>query len=221
MKNVRQRAFVFDMDGVIIDSEPWHTAALDKIFDVLNVPQARGKEPALGTGIYEFFARLKDDYSLEQSLDFITRTYFSAVFDLIKQNNVREEKHLKDLLEFLKENGYSLAVASSSLRAYVDNVLEYLGLSDLFSVKVGGNEVESAKPAPDLYLKAAELLGVDPADCFAAEDSFSGSLAAKRAGIPCFGYRGTPTAKFTDFSNCFTVANDFNDILNYLKKENV
>lgn len=217
MNDTAKKAFIFDMDGVITDSEPWHDEALGIMLEKLGVPAERKSEPALGTGIGEFFAQLKRETGFKQNAETVTEEYFSAVSDLMRKNNVRECAHLKELLCFLKESGYILAVASSSAKSFVKNVLSYLGISEYFSVIVGGDEVPATKPEPYIYQKAVRLLGAKPENCFALEDSFNGSLSAKRAGVPCFGYRGTLSAQSTDFSNCFFVANNLNEIAEYIK----
>ena len=87
------------------------------------------------------------------------------------------------LLDYLDEHGYQKAVASSSDRAYVDTLLTSIGKTYTFDAVVGGDQVKHAKPAPDIFLKAAESLQCDPTDCLVIEDSKMGTIAAKAAGM--------------------------------------
>ena len=103
------------------------------------------------------------------------------------------------------ESECALAVGSSSDRYYVETVLKYLGIYDCFGVIVCGDDVENAKPHPEIYLKALELLRLPAADCYVIEDSDNGARAAAVAGIPCLGLSivNPPTQSFADCARVF------------------
>ena len=82
-----------------------------------------------------------------------------------------------------------MAIASSSPRLFIENVIQKIGVAEYFSIWISGEEVKHSKPEPDIFLKAAELLNVNPQACAVIEDSSSGTIAAKRAGMKCIGYR--------------------------------
>ena len=116
-----------------------------------------------------------------------------VIFDRMaaeKDRLIREEGYpkLPGLVETVRkfhEEGYVLAVASSSPMRHIDQALGELGLSDCFAVKVSGENVAHPKPAPDTFLIAAEKLGVLPKDCLVVEDSTNGGKAAAAAGMDC------------------------------------
>ena len=81
-----------------------------------------------------------------------------------------------------------IAIASSSPRLFIEAVVEKIGIQQYFTIIVSGEEVERSKPEPDIFLKAARLLNVNPFECLVVEDSKSGTIAAKKAGMKCIGY---------------------------------
>lgn len=175
------RALVFDMDGLLVDSEPlWHE--IEKAFIA-----ARG-----GVWTYEL-AMQCTGLGIGPAIRLMGQT---CGFDVDEDRDVAEmedrlvaridEISLKPgALRFLNEARGRLPVglASSSTRKIIDAVLRTFDLRDHFQVTVSGREVPRAKPFPDVYLRAAELLGVDPASCVAFEDSRNGCRAARSAGV--------------------------------------
>ena len=108
--------------------------------------------------------------------------------DYIIQNGVVKFKEgAKELLDFLKSNNIKLAIASGSSKETIYHHLGKVDSLDKFDVIVGGRDVENGKPAPDIFLKAAELLGAPPEKCFVFEDSANGIIAGYKAGMKCIG----------------------------------
>jgi HAD superfamily hydrolase (TIGR01549 family) len=87
----------------------------------------------------------------------------------------------------LKENGFPLAIASASIKSFINLVVKELGLENIFDVLVSSTEVAKGKPAPDIFLLAAKKLGADPENCIVIEDGIKGMEAAKNAGMKCIG----------------------------------
>ena len=214
---MKTQAVLFDMDGVILDSEPLHTLARARRFAALGIPLDVEKQIVLGVRKFDYWQDFKAKYALKESADELIASEFRAILDLIKEKNVPESLHLSELLQFMADHGIKAAVGSASSREYVTGVLKHLGIEKYFSALVCGDEVKRPKPFPDTYLLGIERLGVDPANCFVVEDSRTGSLAAKAAGIPCIGYRGTATAAGSDFSACVEVVTDMRKIIDILK----
>jgi len=174
-------ALVFDMDGLLVDSEPlWHE--IEKAFIA-----ARG-----GTWTYEL-AMQCTGLGIGPAIQLMGET---CGFDVDEERDVAEmedrlvaridEVSLKPgALRFLNESRGRLPVglASSSTRKIIDAVLRTFDLCEHFQATVSGREVPRAKPFPDVYLRATELLGVDPAMCLAFEDSRNGCRAARAAGL--------------------------------------
>jgi HAD superfamily hydrolase (TIGR01509 family) len=175
------RALVFDMDGLLVDSEPlWHEVEKDFI-------AARG-------GVWTLELALQcTGMGIGPAIRLMGQ---ACGFEVDEERDVAEmedrfvarvdEVSLKPgALRFLNEARGRLPVglASSSTRRLIDTILHRFELQDHFQVTVSGREVPRAKPFPDVYLRAAELLGVEPAVCLALEDSRNGSRAARAAGM--------------------------------------
>lgn len=173
---------IFDCDGVLVDSESlaWTAiAAAMKHFGVTVTETDR--ENLVGHPFeyeYEYFSRTADLPPLESVGSAISDEMF-ALFE----RHLESFEDAKDTLEVLARRGLAMAVASTSPRNRLDVSLRSTGLADFFSVSVAGDEVAVVKPAPDLFLRAAELLGVAPETCTAVEDSPVGIAAAKAAGM--------------------------------------
>ncbi len=117
---------------------------------------------------------------------------------------------LEELLDRLDRAGIPRAVGSSSHHAWVEKILDHLGLRERFPIIVGGDDVAHGKPAPDIFLRCAELLGVPPERCAVIEDSANGVLAARRAGMAAIGLRTAATATLT-LEGCLAIVDSFAD----------
>lgn len=183
------KAFIFDMDGVIIDSEPIH-------FDVdVQTMKHFGKaitkeelEKFVGMTNPEMWKVIKEDYQLQQTVAEIIEHQLSSKITLLQGIQIEPIEGIRDLLTSLKNNQIPIGIASSSPRIFIEEVLKKFDLSSYFDCVVSGEEVNQGKPAPDVYMEAASLLGVDPKDCVVVEDAKHGVAAAKAAGMTCFGY---------------------------------
>ncbi|HEY1172676.1 MAG TPA: HAD family phosphatase [Verrucomicrobiae bacterium] len=176
-------AVIFDMDGVIVDSEPRHEKAFLEIFDRLGYGQTHGIH------FPDYIGR--SDKAVW--LDFIANhkpTYSYEDLTAMKQNRfleiLRAEQPIFDGLPELvaKLNAkYPLAVASGSLHPVIDEVLVIKNLRSFFSAVVSSQDVAKGKPAPDIFLRAADLIKKKPADCVVIEDSVAGVEAGRAAGM--------------------------------------
>ncbi|MGD1994487.1 MAG: HAD-IA family hydrolase [Anaerolineae bacterium] len=187
---------IFDFDGLMADSEPlsvwaWgqvlarHSCQLDD--DVL--------QDVLGLRIIDSAAVFCQHYQLPLTPEEIAAAR-DEVFLAAVPDRLKALPGLYPLLDALAERGLPLAVATSGHRRYIDRALETLGLSGRFPVIATGDEVTDGKPAPDIFLLAAERLGIDPTACLVLEDSAMGVEAARAAGMACAAvpnYRIPPT----------------------------
>lgn len=123
---------------------------------------------------------------------------------MLKRDGVKAIAGAVQLIKYLHAKGYRLAVASSSPKADIIRNLTALGLLDCFEVLVSGEEVARSKPAPDIFLKAAEWLSVDPKTCLVIEDTKHGSQAAKAAQMTCIGF-ANPDYPLQDLSACDSI----------------
>ncbi|HYE32558.1 MAG TPA: HAD-IA family hydrolase [Methylomirabilota bacterium] len=183
----RFAAVIFDMDGVIIDSEPRHELAFRQIFDEMGYGHNHGihfpdyygrSDRALWV---DFIQKHQPNESLEHLMEWKQRRFL----DLIE----REQPIFPEVPALVAKlaAAYPLALASGSYHPVINVVLGMKNLRPHFRAVVSAQDVVHGKPAPDIFLRAAELLQVDPADCCVIEDSVAGVTAAKAAGMTAIG----------------------------------
>lgn len=177
-------AVIFDMDGTLLDTQricvpAWEWAGANQGLKGLgqHIPNVCGhNEPSWTKYLVDNFPTLN------------IPVFKKDVHDYIEEHLVvRFKSGGKQLLEFLKTNGFKIALASGSSHTSIDHHLNEVGATDFFDVTVGGVDVQNGKPAPDIFLLAAEQLGVEPKDCFVLEDSSNGIRAGYAAGMKCIG----------------------------------
>lgn len=179
------RAIIFDMDGVLVDSEPVHFEATRLLLQEHGITYTPDEEENFyGCTDREVFRQLRERYGLATHEHDLAEDWIERVVKLLPQRIV-PMSGVPDVLEQLRASGFRLALASSSSPAIVRTTIEGLGLEGIFEATVSGREVEYGKPAPDIFLEAARRLGEDPAACLVIEDSFNGLRAAHAARIPC------------------------------------
>lgn len=180
---MKYKAILFDMDGVLIDSEWLIRAASIQSLEEYGI-HARHEdfleftgmgEDRFISGVVEKYGRIYDPAMKQRAYDFYGQRVKE---DAVVPNGVKE------MLETLHSRGIKLAICSAADRRKVLYNLSALGVrEELFTAIVSGNEVTRKKPFPDIYLKGAELVGEDPTDCLVAEDAVSGVQAAHAAGM--------------------------------------
>ncbi len=184
------RAVVFDMDGVIVDSEAQWKALGGAYFRQLAPAWSREHdERAVGLGVEDLHRFLVQEFHVKIDLqDFLAHCEVSA--RKVYQQNVECADGFLDLARHLKHQGIKTAIASSSPSRWIGMVVERFSLSPLLDAVVSADDVGGkTKPAPDIYLEAASRLGIPTIECLAIEDSSIGLLAAKRAGMKAAAYR--------------------------------
>lgn len=184
------KAVIFDMDGVIIDSEPIHfevdmQTMRDLGFDI----SSEELEKYVGTTNEYMFTDLKNKYNINQSIEEIINYKVELTKKKIIQSDLEPIEGIKELLVDLKNKNIPTAIASSSPRSFIDVVVSKFNLQDYFNYIVSGEEVVNGKPAPDVYIETARKLGLSPEECTVIEDSRNGVLAAKTAGMKCIGFQ--------------------------------
>jgi beta-phosphoglucomutase len=182
------RAVIFDLDGVITDTAEFHYLGWQHLADAERLPFDRAANEALrGLSRRESLLALLGDREVEEErlLDMMTRKNDFYVDSLADMGPHDALPGAVDLVEDARRRGLLVAIGSSSKNARL--VLDKLELTDRFDAIADGTTVEQAKPAPDLFLAAADLLGVEPAACIVVEDATSGVDAALAAGMTAVG----------------------------------
>jgi HAD superfamily hydrolase (TIGR01509 family) len=177
---------VFDLDGLLVDSEPLQARSFNQVFEAYGFHLSEADFEALvGFETIDNFRHLRRKFAIETPLADLMARKEAAYHALVRQE-MAPCRGAVTLVEALAAHGVPLAVASSSPRVDVRLSLETIGLSRFFPVVVTANDVPATKPAPDLYLRACQGIGLAPARCVAFEDSGTGLQAAVAAGLRCF-----------------------------------
>ncbi len=183
------RTVIFDMDGVLIDSEPIHQRVNQAYFKDLGtrVTQEFYQKNFIGLPVEQMLIYLKKEYTLKESVPQMLKECSDLLFRDFEQSDLTPTAGAADLLGELKSRGCNLAVGSSSSPELIALIIRKLGLSDYFDHLVSGYQVERGKPHPDLFLKIADIFGTSPGECAVIEDSALGLEAAHAAGMKAVG----------------------------------
>jgi beta-phosphoglucomutase len=209
---------IFDMDGVIVDTEPLTDAHHKRYLQELGADlEAKPFQPQRGMnsrGTWEVFKAI---YELEHDIDFLIESGREKYVEHLKTlDEIPIVDGVSKLIHQLHAVGYRIALASSSNPKRIELFLNRLKLIDYFEVTVSGDDVEHGKPAPDCYLLAAKQLGVHPKHCVVIEDAQFGVRAAKAAGMKCLGFAGLPHND-QDLSEADVIITDFHQITEFVK----
>lgn len=177
------RALIFDMDGLLVDSEPLAARAMDAFLARYGLERRDDvHRQLLGRRLHEAIAIVRESYALDHPLDRLVSEYGDMRVAALR-GAVRPMPGAREVIEFARAAGLQIALATSGMRAHAAVSLAETGLTGLYDAEVTGDDVERGKPAPDLFLLAADRLGVDPADCVVFEDAPNGVMAARAAGM--------------------------------------
>lgn len=206
---------IFDMDGVIVDTEPVHRYAYYKQFEELNIEVSEELYTSFtGNSTRNIFQKIKDIFKLENEVEDLIqrkRSIFNDAFDTKKDLELLDG--VRNLIVDLHQNGVQLILASSASKVTIERVFNRFKLHDYFTHKVSGEDFPKSKPHPAIFEHAASLSLAPKEECIVIEDSTNGIIAAKAAGILCIGYNSVHS-KNQDLSIADYVVNHF-DELNY------
>lgn len=207
------KAVLFDMDGVIVDTEPLHRKAYFQMFQTVGVEVSDELYATFaGASTRKVCQTVIDQFGLNRTfeeLQNVKRSYFKDLFyndlefDLIPG--------VRNLIEHYHENNIKLVLASSASPLTIDMVFEKFGLDKYFVGKISGAELKESKPHPEIFLKAAEMASENKENCMVIEDSTNGILAAHRAGIFCAGFKSAHTIG-QDYTLSNILVTDFSEL---------
>ena len=184
---IEKFAVIFDMDGVLVDTNGFILDSFNTFLKPYGLSidgeEFKGYLGITAKGLVE---RWKKEYGIVFDENFIKEETTRMHLDSLKGYVV--DPHLTGLLRNLKENNVPMAVGTSSPRKRAEKILDILGIRNFFPSVITGDDVSTHKPDPELFLKVAEILGIEPHMCAVIEDAENGIEAAKRGGMKAIGY---------------------------------
>ncbi len=215
------KTVIFDMDGVIVDTEPIHHYAYEQHFKQLNIDVSPEMYASFtGNSTKNIYERLKTIFNLEQDVETLVetkRSFFDDAFDTKKDLYLLDGVEI--LIKDLHSKGMQLVLASSSANVTINKIFNRFDLNQYFTHKVSGEDFPRSKPHPAIFQKAAALSETLVENCIVIEDSTNGILAANAANIYCIGYQSV-NSKLQDYSTANKVISHFNE-LNFEQIRNI
>lgn len=207
------KTVIFDMDGVIVDTEPVHHFAYLQHFKELNITVSDEVYSSFtGNSTRNVFQKIKELYQLEHNVEDLIlrkRHFFNDAFD--SKPDLFLIDGVEALIKDLFANGFQLIVASSASKGTINRVFTRFNLHQYFSHIVSGEDFPKSKPHPAIFEHAASLSIHPKESCIVIEDSKNGVIASKAAGIYCVGYNSV-NSKNQDLSLADLIINDFSEI---------
>lgn len=212
------KAIIFDMDGLMIDSERVTFECYQEILKGMNLTMDEEfYKTLLGKPLKGIYQRFYDVYGNDLPIEDVIKDVHALMAKRFETEGVPIKTGLKSLLEYLKENNYKTIVATSSNRDRVDTILSQAQITDYFDDSICGDEVTKGKPNPEVFLKSCQKLGVNVDEAIVLEDSEAGIQASYDAGIKviCIPDMKYPEKQYEE--KTFKILKDLNDVTEYLK----
>lgn len=181
---IKKNAVIFDMDGIIFDSERLILDCWEKVGEKYRFANIREAcIDCIGTNSVKTKEIICAHYGETFAYDKYRKEAAGLFREYVRTNGLPVKKGVRELLQYLKEENISIGLASSTRLAVVEEELRQAGLYDYFQVVMGGDQLKRSKPAPDIYLLTCEKMGILPEYAYAIEDSYNGIRSAYRAGV--------------------------------------
>jgi len=208
------KAIIFDLDGTLVDSLPYHHESWRIFFKNNNLEEHDFSEVLKeykGGGTLELMTSVFGDMYTKDELKKMTDDK-EIIFRDIYKSKIYPIEGLNKFLDNLKENNILLSIGSNAIRKNVLMTIEKLGIIDYFSSIICGDEVSKGKPDPEMYLKTLSNLKMDKNECIIFEDSIEGVTAAKNAGIKSIGVTSSQSSEILKSFGAFKTINDYTEI---------
>jgi HAD superfamily hydrolase (TIGR01509 family) len=208
------KAVLFDMDGVIVDTEPLHRKAYFKMFEEVNIDVDEALYDSFtGQSTLPICRTLCQHFNLNHTPEHLVSTkrkHFKYLFENDDDLTLLDGVHA--LIKDYYENGLTLILASSASMPNINRIFERFDLDKYFKAKISGADLQASKPHPEIFIKAAELAGEHTDHCMVIEDSTNGIAAAKAANIYCVGFK-SPHSVNQNYSKADRVIRSFDEII--------
>lgn len=208
------KAVIFDMDGTIVFSEPFHFQAFSEVFAKFGIKYKYDEfvHKFAGTGSKNIFTKVFKEYNIKEDIAPYAEEKQNILQKLLRENELEIVKGFKEFLAKIKQKGLKTAVASGTSLDNIELTLKNIGVEKDFDVLASGREVKNNKPAPDILLLTAERLKVKPEECLVIEDAISGITSAKNAGMKCIALTTTVKKEALEEADADLVVRDFDEI---------
>ena len=208
------KAVIFDLDGVIIDSEPIHMQVMNSICRQWGAPHTWEEYAGyMGKSDVAIWSEVKERYHVQADVDDLIKHYSEKLSEYFRaSHDIPIVKGVAHLLKELRQEGILCAVGSASSRVNITLALNHLENSDYFEAIVSGDDVSHGKPSPDIFLMAAKQLKIAPKECAVIEDAVLGVQAARNAGMYCIGFKN-PTSGEQDLSKADKIIYDMAELI--------
>lgn len=207
------KAVLFDMDGVIVDTEPLHRKSYFRMFDDVGIHVSDSLYNSFtGQATLPICRTLRDQFELDkkpEDLMALKRKHFKYLFENDSDLVLLDGVH--DLIRDYYNNDLTLVLASSASMVNIERIFDRFDLNQYFKAKISGADLKASKPHPEIFIKAADLAGENKENCMVIEDSTNGIAAAKAAGIYCVGFK-SPHSANQDYSKADKVIRSFEEI---------
>lgn len=207
------KAILFDMDGVIVDTEPLHRKAYFKMFTDVGINVDEDLYASFtGQSTINICKRLINHFGLSESPEYLVklkRQHFKFLFE--NDTDLALIDGVLDLIRDYYNNGLKLVVASSASMPNINSIFDRFDLNQYFMGKFSGADLKQSKPHPEIFIKAAAHTGFKKSECIVIEDSTNGIKAAYNAGIFCVGFK-SPHSSHQDYSLANLTITDYNEI---------
>ena len=209
-----ERVILFDMDGVLVNTEPLHYRLWKQVFAERGIDLTfEAYKGCIGANGKRLMELVLEHYGLDfRGEKALFDRYYQLKEENLRYGDIPRIEGVAETLAELQKRGYRMAVASSSTQEYIELCTDRVGIAHFFDVRFSAERVKNTKPAPDVFLAAAERMNARPAECVVVEDSTNGTRAAKAAGMRCIGFVN-PDSGDQDLSAADTLIHRFAELL--------